>query len=44
MEIGEPRTRYVHTNEVTNEKELLTNLDLTKEIREATLIQMAAQK
>ncbi|XP_070037086.1 uncharacterized protein LOC142166280 [Nicotiana tabacum] len=44
MEIGEPRTRYTHTTEATNEEELRVNLDLIEERREATLIQMAAQK
>ncbi|XP_075092118.1 uncharacterized protein LOC142172411 [Nicotiana tabacum] len=44
VEIGEPSTRYTHTNEATNEEELRVNLNLTEERREATLIRMAAQK
>ncbi|XP_070013747.1 uncharacterized protein [Nicotiana sylvestris] len=44
MEIGEPSMRYTHTNEATNKEELRVNLDLIEERREATLIQMAAQK
>ncbi|XP_070040449.1 uncharacterized protein [Nicotiana tomentosiformis] len=44
VDIGEPSTRYTHATEVANEEELRVNLDLLEERREATLIQMAAQK
>ncbi|XP_070057972.1 uncharacterized protein [Nicotiana tomentosiformis] len=42
--IGESSTRYTRANEALNEEELLTNLDLTEERREAALVRMAAQK
>nr|XP_009600939.1 uncharacterized protein LOC104096289 [Nicotiana tomentosiformis] len=44
VEIGEPSTRFEHTNEVSNEEELRTNLDLTEVRREVALIRMAVQK
>ncbi|XP_075081537.1 uncharacterized protein LOC142166353 [Nicotiana tabacum] len=44
IEIGEPSTRFTHTKEASNEEELRTNLDLTEERREASLIQMTSQK
>ncbi|XP_070057911.1 uncharacterized protein [Nicotiana tomentosiformis] len=44
VEIGEPSLRFEHTNELSNEEELRTNLDLIEERREASLIQMATQK
>nr|XP_033516509.1 uncharacterized protein LOC117280858 [Nicotiana tomentosiformis] len=44
VEIGEPSTRYMHTNEASNEEELCINLDLTEDRREATWTRMEAQK
>ncbi|XP_075099035.1 uncharacterized protein LOC142175924 [Nicotiana tabacum] len=44
VEIGKPSTRYTHATEEANKEELRVNLDLLEETREATLIQMAAQK
>ncbi|XP_070056171.1 uncharacterized protein [Nicotiana tomentosiformis] len=44
VEKGEPSTRFEHTNEALNEEKLRTNLVLTEERREETLIRMVSQK
>ncbi|XP_075095542.1 uncharacterized protein LOC142173789 [Nicotiana tabacum] len=44
VEIGEPNTRFTLATKESNDEELRTNLDLLEQRREATLIQMAAQK
>ncbi|XP_070037174.1 uncharacterized protein LOC142166202 [Nicotiana tabacum] len=44
VEIGESSTRYTQATEESNEEEMRINLDLLAEMREVTLIRMAAQK
>nr|XP_009758262.1 PREDICTED: uncharacterized protein LOC104210972 [Nicotiana sylvestris] len=38
VEIGEPSTWYMYTNEASNQEELRTNLDLIEERRETALV------